>query len=272
MNTVLEYEKFLNQLNADVTVAVKAGLAQRNDLYRVQLKQNELSVNKLKLVNGIQMATMALCQHIGVSYDSTYQVKNILDPVELPVKYYDHSGASVVNARIESQMLNTAVEAEKLQKKMAVGEYLPQLSLGGMGFSTKAMDKVNSNVMAFATVSVPISDWWGGSHKIKESQFKIDRATTRLHETKELLELQAQQTKNELNETYAQIQTSQNSIEQSKENLRIVSDNFKAGVSSVSDLLEAQAMHQQAKTDYSDAVCTYHLKIAAYLQATGNYR
>jgi len=272
MNTVLEYEKFLNQLNADVTVAVKAGLAQRNDLYRVQLKQNELSVNKLKLVNGIQMATMALCQHIGVSYDSTYQVKNILDPVELPVKYYDHSGASVVNARIETQMLNTAVEAEKLQKKMAVGEYLPQLSLGGMGFSTKAMDKVNSNVMAFATVSVPISDWWGGSHKIKESQFKIDRATTRLHETKELLELQAQQTKNELNETYAQIQTSQNSIEQSKENLRIVSDNFKAGVSSVSDLLEAQAMHQQAKTDYSDAVCTYHLKIAAYLQATGNYR
>ena len=67
----------LDTLQHDVSVAFKAGLVQRTDLLKVQLKLNELQVNRMKLTNGIALSKMALCQHIGVAYDSTLMLNSI---------------------------------------------------------------------------------------------------------------------------------------------------------------------------------------------------
>lgn len=270
LSTLTSYEKLLNQLLSDVSVSVKAGLIQRSDLLKVQLKLNEVEMNKMKLENGISLSTRALCQHIGIAYDSTLVLVKALTPTELPQQYGEKNNGAVTK-RHEYKLLNKALEAEKLQKKMTLGEYLPQVSLGAMGYTNDFMNSTSSNALAFVTVSVPISDWWGGSHKLKESQFKIEQATNKLNETSELLNLQIEQAKNELNETRFQIKTSQSSIDQAKENLKVMNDNYKAGVSSMSDLLEAQALYQDAQNQFSDAVCTFKIKTANYLYAIGNY-
>jgi len=270
LTTLNSYEKLLNQLLSDVSVSVKAGLAQRSDLLKVQLKLNEVEMNKLKLENGISLSTRALCQHIGIDYDSTVVLVQPLVPTELPLQASNENSDAVKN-RHEYQLLNKALEAEKLQKKMVLGEYLPQVALGGMGYISDVENKTSSNAMAYVSVSVPISDWWGGSHKLKESQIKIQQASNKLSETTELLNLQIEQSKNELNETKFQIKTSQASIDQSKENLKVVNDNYKAGVSSISDLLEAQALYQDAQNQFSDAVCMYKIKVANYRSAIGKY-
>jgi len=271
LSTLISYEKLLHQLLSDVNVSVKAGLIQRSDLLKVQLKLNELEVNKMKLTNGISLSKMALCQHIGIAYDSTLVLVQPVASGEFPQQYITENGNSVKN-RYEYQLLNKALEAEKLQKKMTLGEYLPQVAISAIGYTNDYMNKTSSNALALVTVSVPISDWWGGSHKLKESQFKIEQANNKLNETSELLTLQIQQARNELNETCFQIKTAQMSIDQAKENMKVITDNYKAGVSTMSDLLEAQAMYQDAQNQYTDAVCTNKIKIASYSQATGNYK
>jgi len=270
LSTLISYEKLLNRLLEDVNTAVKAGLTQRTDLLKVQLKLNDLKVNKLKLENGIDLTKRALCQHIGIVYNPLLVLTLPSEPNALPQKYYVETG-SVVSNRNEYQLLNKAVKAETLQKSMVIGENLPQVSLGAVGYTSDVMHSTNSNAMAFVTVSIPISDWWGGSHKIKEAQFKVNQAKNKLTETSELLGLQIEQAKNEMNETYMQISTAQSSIDQSQENLKVVNDNYKAGVSSMSDLLEAQALYQDAQNQYTDALCSYKIKVAGYLQATGRY-
>ena len=60
-------------------------------------------------------------------------------------------------------------------------------------------------------------------------------------------------------------------IKQAEENLRINSDNYKAGIVNVSDMLEAQAMLQQAKDQITDAKASYKVKLVSYLQVTGRY-
>jgi outer membrane protein TolC len=269
LTTLDSYEKLLNQLLSDVSVSVKAGLTQRSDLLKVQLKMNEVEMNKMKLENGINLSTRALCQHIGISYDSTLQLIQPLVPTELPQSTSENS--DVVKNRHEYQLLNKSLEVEKLQKKMVLGEYLPQVALGGIGFVNDIAHTTSSNALAYVSVSIPISDWWGGSHKLKESQFKIEQAANKLNETSELLNLQIEQAKNELNETRFQIKTSQSSIDQAKENLKVVNDNYKAGASSMSDLLEAQTLYQDAQNQLSDAICTYKIKKANYLSAIGKY-
>ena len=86
-----------------------------------------------------------------------------------------------------------------------------------------------------------------------------------MEEATELLALQVEQTKNEVNETYFQIGIAQSSIEQAKENLKVVNDNYKGGIVSMSDLLEAQSLYQDALNQHTEALCNYNIKIATII-------
>jgi outer membrane protein TolC len=265
--TIKTYQTMLDSLARDVENYTKAGLAQQNDLLKVKLKQNELKTNLFKLKNGIEMTKRALCQHIGLVYDTSlvFNPKN-----EWPTEAIELTDPSqLVQNRSEYKMLNAAVDAQKLQKNMARGEFMPQLALVGAGFTYDAMDKTSGNAMLMLNLSIPISDWWGGSHKIKQQKIKMDEAQSNLEENTELMVLQIRQGANEISETQYQIRISQESVKQAAENLRVSEDNYKAGVIGISDLLEAQAVFQQAMDNQTDAQCQLQIKIAKYKSMTG---
>jgi outer membrane protein TolC len=253
-----------------VNVAQKAGLIQRTDLLKVQLKQNELQVNRMKLTNGITLSKMALCQHIGVVYDSLLLFESI--PSEEIMLNNQTSSTDAVTNRNEYKILEKVVTAEELQQKMVAGEFLPQVAVGATGWYADVMDKTNKNGLVFATLSIPITDWWGGSHKIKESKAKIESARYKLAETTELLALQISQARNEMNESYFQISIAKKSIEQAQENLKVTNDNYKAGVVGMSDLLEAQSAYLNSINGLTEAKCGYQIAKSKYLQSINNYK
>jgi len=269
LKTLDSYGELLNALNKDVNSYVKAGLTQRNDLLKVQLKQNEWQSNRLKLVNGISLTKRALCQHIGIPYDSLLVLS---DMPKTDVIVPDVSSTSeAVTHRDEYQLLNKATEAEKLQLKMTRGELMPQLAVTGMAAK---IDVVNSNLtqkIGLVSLSIPISDWWGGSHKLKQQQLKIEEARNKLSETSELLSLQIEQAKNELQENSEQITLAEKAIEQAKENLKVSNDNYRTGNISISDLLEAQALFQSTNDNLTNSRCNYEISKSKYLQAIGKY-
>jgi multidrug efflux pump subunit AcrB/outer membrane protein TolC len=268
--TILTYRTMLDTLYRDVNNYFNSGMVQRNDLLKVQLKQNELESNLLKINNGIVMTTRALCQFIGIAYDSsiTFNDQPIREDI-FPSQKGDPKSA--ISNRVELQLLNKAVEAEQLQKKMALGELMPQVSLSGMGVYYDVMKKTDKAALALVNVSIPITGWWGGSHKIKQQQMKVEKAMVDRDETAELLALQAEQAGNELSESWSQMKLSEKSVEQARENLKVTDDNYRSGVVGISDLLEAQALFQSSNDNLTDALCTYQIKKAKHLQSTGNY-
>jgi outer membrane protein TolC len=154
---------------------------------------------------------------------------------------------------------------------MTRGELMPQLALGGM---VAYVDIVNSGVtqkFAFASLSIPISDWWGGSHKIKQQNLKIEKAKNKLNETAELLALQIEQARNELQESFEQVKLAEKSVEQAQENLKVTNDNYRTGNIGISDLLEAQALFQSSKDNLTNSRCTYKIAESKYMQAIGKY-
>lgn len=268
--TIDSYRKLLDNLNRDVSAAFEAGLVQRTDLLKVRLKQNELEGNRLRLTNGIELSRRALCQHIGIQYDSAMVLKDSTTVTGNPVSLFVDPEEAVKN-RNEYRMLQKAVYAEKLQKKIVEGEYLPQLSAGVAGVYTDMMDKTNELGIAFVTLSVPISDWWGGSYRIRQSRAKLENAGNRLDESSELLSLQITQLQNELTNSYFTITIAEKSLEQAGENLKVVKDNYDAGVTGMSDLLEAQSVYEESRNNLTEARCNYLIGRAKYLQSINNY-
>jgi multidrug efflux pump subunit AcrB/outer membrane protein TolC len=266
--TIQSYQLLLDSLYRDVNNYTNAGLAQRNDVLKVQLKQNELRTNLLKLKNGINLTRRALCQHVGLIYDSSLVFNALPDNQVVPVMFLDPE--QLVKNRSEYQLLNKAVEVRQVQKKMAAGEYLPQLSVVGTGFTYDVMDKTSNNALGMVSLSIPISDWWAGSHKIKKQEIEVEQARNSLQENTEMLVLQIRQAANEVGETSFQVSVSQVSVEQANENLRISQDNYKAGMIGISDLLEAQAVVQQTKDNLIDARCQFRSKLAKYKLMTGS--
>lgn len=102
------------------------------------------------------------------------------------------------------------------------------------------MDKAHPFAIGFVTVSVPISDWWGGSHAIKKQKLEVKNAENRLADNSELLVIAMQKAWTDLQDSYKQILIATKSIEQSTENLRLNEDYYRAGTTTMSDLLDAQ--------------------------------
>lgn len=265
--TLTSYENLLNNLLGDVQAAYDAGLIQKSDVLKVQLEINSIKTKRIRLENGLSLLKMAMCQYIGVHYnDSIAFADNEIDIIT-PEEIYKEP-ETAIEERSEYKLLNKALEAEELRKKMELGEHLPTLAVGAQGLYLDFMDSQNTNGLAFATLSIPISGWWGGSHKIKEQQIKVEIAKNNLEEKTELLLLQIDKAYKELNESFEQISVAQISVQQAEEHLTEVQNNYDAGILKTSDLLEAQAIFQDAKDALVEAKTDYKIKQIYYYKAT----
>ena len=267
MKTILAVQALLADINKDVDVAVRAGVAMRNDLLQVQLRQNDVESQKLKVSNGISILRLLLAQYCGLR-DTAFVISPHL-PQPLPSLVGEGSGVGSVSLTPEYQLLQKQVEATNLQHKIEIGKNLPTLGVGAGYNYHNLMETDHSFAMVFATVSVPISDWWGGSHAIRRKKIEQQKAEEQLADNSELLKIRIQNAWNNVQEAYQQLQLAQHSIEQSEENLRLNRDYYRAGTSKMSDLLEAQLLYQQALDRRTDAYADYHNKLLEYRQASG---
>ena len=275
MKTIEAVQALLADIYKDVDVAVRAGVAMRNDLLQVQLRQNDVESQKLKLNNGISILRMLLAQYCGLN-NVEFSVENVeFSPAVLSVEGMAaaNSQLSTLNSTLETlpeyKLLNKQVEATKLQRKMEIGKNLPSVGVGAGYNYHNLLDNNHSFAMVFATVSVPISDWWGGSHAIKRKKIEQQKAEEQLNDNSELLKIRMQKAWNDVEESHQQLQIAQRSIEQAEENLRLNRDYYKAGTSKMSDLLEAQLLYQQSLDRRTDAYADYQNKLLEYRQATG---
>ena len=272
MKTVEAVDTLLAGIHKDVDIAVRAGLAMRNDLLQVQLRQNDIQSQRLKLQNGISIVRLLLSQYCGLR-DTSFVINfqtGIPGNVQCSLQRHTLSERTFnVQCLPEYQLLGKQVEAANLQKKLAVGQNLPSVAVGAGYNYHNLLDNNHTFGMVFATVSVPISDWWGGSHAIKRRKIEHQQAQEQLADNAELLKIRMQNAWNGVQEAYQQLQLAQRSIEQAEENLRLNRDYYRAGTSRMSDLLEAQLLYQQSLDKHTDAFADYQNKLLEYRQATG---
>ncbi|MBR0048988.1 MAG: TolC family protein [Prevotella sp.] len=267
MKTIEAVEALLADIFKDVDVAVRAGVAMRNDLLQVQLRQNDIESQKVKLQNGIDIVRLLLAQYCGLSSHSfTVSVGDGFAVATIP-QQQDHQQSLLQTA--EYQLLQKQVEATGLQHKMEIGKNLPSVGIGAGYNYHNLMENDRTFGMVFATVSIPISDWWGGSYAVKRKKIARQQAEEQLADNAELLKIRMQNAWNNVEESRLQLQIAQRSIKQAEENLRLNRDYYRAGTSKMSDLLEAQLLYQQALDRCTDAYADMQNKLLEYRQATG---
>lgn len=269
LKTLSSVEKQLESIRKDVEAAVSAGVTNRNDLLQVQLRKNETRSTRISVENALAVSRNLLAQYIGCVSD-TIEVTYALDgtlPTSPHVLYRAPETSLVLTN--EYSLLQQNLKASRLQYKMSVGKNLPAVAIGGGYMYDNLMEKDHPFWVGFATVSVPLSGWWGGSHDMKKHKLQVRNAENQFADQSQLLIIRIQNTWNDLTDAYQQVEIAIESIGQATENLRLQTDYYHAGTCTMSDLLEAQTLYRQSRDKYVESYARYEVKKREYLQVTG---
>lgn len=270
LNTISFVQTMLSQLDKDVTTFVKAGITTRNDLLQVQLRRNEVESQKTQIENALSICKLVLAQYIGVSSEN-FDVESHVNADEMPEFPLDlkQDYKQALSNIPEYRLLEKNVEAKNFDYKIEIGKNLPTLGVGASYGYNHILDKGGASGIVFVKLSVPISDWWGGSHAIKRKSIAEQNARDLLKDNSELLEIRMRKNWAEIDNAYKQLGLAKKSIDQSKENLKINTDMYQAGTTKMSDLMDAQSQYQQACDKYVDAYAMLETKILEYKQSVG---
>jgi outer membrane protein TolC len=266
LQTLQQVEIMLDKIRSDVKVAVDAGVKNRNDLLQVELRHNEIKSAVINVENNIKVCKMLLAQYIGVGWENfdvqTTVTEDLLSPEYLFVNHAEH-----LDATVEYQLLSKAVEASKLEMRLNKGQFLPTVALSGGYLYNDFMGPSQNSFVGMVNVSIPIS--WKASHSVRKYKYRYQNAVTEFDDGSEQLIIRMQKAQIDLSNAYQLALIARNSIEQSEENLRLNEQYYKAGTSSMSDLLEAQQLFQQSRDRCAEAYSKYEISKTEYLQATG---
>lgn len=269
LKTLGKVETQLERILRDVEASVEAGVVTRNDLLQVQLRRNETKSSRLQLENALSISRNMLAQYTGLGSDSlevAFSVDNQL-PSRPDSLYCDPESALGLTS--EYALLQQNVKASRLQYKMELGKNLPTVAIGGGYVYHNFLPEDQRFWVGFATVTVPLTGWWGGSHALKKEKLQVKNTENQLADQGELLVIRMKNAWNGVNEAYEQVKIARLSIEQATENLRLNTDYYKSGTCTMSDLLDAQTLFQQSCDRYVESYTDYELKKREYLQVTG---
>lgn len=269
LKTLGKVETQLERILRDVEASVEAGVVTRNDLLQVQLRRNETKSSRLQLENALSISRNMLAQYTGLGSDSLAVAFSVDDrlPSRPDSLYCDPESALGLTS--EYALLQQNVKASRLQYKMELGKNLPTVAIGGGYVYHNFLPEDQRFWVGFATVTVPLTGWWGGSHALKKEKLQVKNTENQLADQGELLVIRMKNAWNGVNEAYEQMKIARLSIEQATENLRLNTDYYKSGTCTMSDLLDAQTLFQQSCDRYVESYTDYELKKREYLQVTG---
>lgn len=274
--TLTHLEALLNTLEKDVTSGIAAGVITEAERLLLNTKKNELKSGKIHLEGGIKLLKMNLFNAIGQKYTFIKAVSDSLNPhiddivltdrlnTLLPPDNYYVSEEKMAAEVTETELLELLVESKKLEKKLALGEYLPQIGVGlNYGYSRLTQD--NLNAIALASVKVPISDWGKGSQKLKRLDYQIQKAQNEKEYLSSQLILQARQLWLNLNIAWEQMKVAEENVIYVEKTVYNQISQYEAGLIPLSDMLMTQTELFEAtenlvkkQIEYSNALTAYN--------------
>ena len=277
------YAQQMQGLYDQVSLSVRAQMATENDLLRIATKQNEISYQLQKARNGLQLCQLSLANIIGGNATADITPVDTILTVTPPTMLSEDIGN-----RPELRLLEKQVEARDLQVRMARANYLPTvaLSLGYTYYDNIKLKGVTllpdntpysytekfdgTSPMALLSVSVPVFHWGAEFKKVKKAKLDADNALLQLQQNERGMRIEVRQAVQNVTDGYRMVETARIGQQQADENLRVMRQKYDAQMATMTDLLDAQAQWQQARSNRIEAETQYKIYETEYLRVTGS--
>ncbi len=182
---------------------------------------------------------------------------------------------SSITSRPEYELLETQVAMAEQEVRLQQGDKLPQIGVAGNYSYMNGMkisgDRVldNGYFSVLLNVSIPLYHFGECTNRVKAAKAKLVQTQLQREDLDEALLLELSLSENNLDEAVLETELTERSLTQAAENMRVSRSQYDAGLETLSDHLEAQALWQQAYGTYVEAQCNQYLAYVEYLKASG---
>ena len=266
--TLRETLALLDTLDKDVKSARSAGLATEPQQLELSLKRSELNAGIRRLEGGLSLMKMDLLATAGYPYKSlSLRGISLRDTVAaLPAPSEVILAEPAIAETDESRLLQLQVDARIQEKKMAVGEYLPQVAVGaGVGYSGLTHPKNGSfNALVFGTVRIPLTDIPKAVVRSKRYDYAVQKAASDQAWLTEQLYLRERMLALEVETAWDQWLVASEAAALAEDSLSRIRIRYEAGSASMAEVMQAALSVSSARELLEDRRIAYRLAVNRY--------
>ena len=267
--TLTAYQAMLTQLQKQADDAVTSGFATRSDSLDVSVKRRDAEVDRLRLESAIRLTARDLRRHLGLPEgDSLALADDLAEPAEIAASLADRDAGT--DRRPEVRQLRRGVRAAELETELKRADMLPTVSVGATAqYLAMSGASTYHDVLGFATLSIPLTGIWEGSHTTRAQNEKKREAEIRLADGREQVRIEIEKRWDNLTASVRAVSAGRLAVDQAQVKLREKTDQWQNGLSDFSDMLEAEVLLHRAQDRLTDARTQYWLDRTAYQRAIG---
>jgi outer membrane protein len=272
----------LERIRQTVNTQYQNGLARKIDLDRVDVNLSSLRDQRAQVVNATRLAENALKYNMGMPINTPIEIpKAALNQIRTDATLLE--GTLDVNNLREYQLAQTQEQLLEYQRKAYVAEYFPSLSLTSSylynGLSNK-FDLFSSNSSAnwvdAATVGlslrIPIFDGNARKARVKQAEVDIKQAQEDTRNAQLALNLAYENAKLQIRNSISTINTQQANVRLAEEVYSSTQNNYRNGLATLTDLLDAENALTEAKNNYNQALLNYRVAEVQLIKSNGNIK
>ncbi len=252
------------------------GLAKKIDLDRMNVAINNLNASKQQVLNALQLQEHSLKFIIGMDINT---------PITMPedtfeANSYLTSNEIDFNNRTEIKLLNKQLELLELDKKAKIAEYYPTLALTANIAYSGTAEKFpwfskhhDTNYFSSSAIglslNIPIFNGFSTRAKVRQADISIKKAQAEKRDTELALNLDIENAKTQINNSLLTINTQKENVQLAKSVLENTQSNYKFGLATLTDLLDAEKAYADAQNNYTNALLEYKLAEIKLIKAKG---
>jgi outer membrane protein len=249
----------------------EGGVIPRNDLLKAEVELANARQILIRTHNQVELARAHFNYALGEDLNTPLQLEE-LQEVQPAVVELKSAIQTAWDQRPELQELAQSIEAARRGVSAAQSQFLPQLSLVG----TYTVDIAGGNP-SFSPERWEIGgvlQWRafeGGRVRAQVSEAKISqqKALDTLQQQRDRVALEVKEAVLILLEAEQKIRVAEKAIAQAEEHFRISQERYGAQIATTTEVVDAEALLTQARTNYFNAIYDAHLASFALQKATG---
>ena len=253
LEVAIQAETALASHEHNATKMLETNLVTRNVVLAAQTARLSAAQDVLRAQNGVRTAEAAYNRMLNRPFNSPV----VIGEIEIPPMLGDQPGLdhTAMQNREELRQLGAQSRVYYEQSNIARADRLPQVVAGGT-VTYMENSHLDPNTYFAGGVGVNWTFFDGGSSRAKQraAQQGAMAANRMRDETLSLIALQVQTAALDEQESRSRILVAEQGVLHAEENLRIVTMQFQTGLTSHTEVLDAQTYATGARSNYYNAI------------------
>lgn len=257
------------------------GLVTQNDVLKLEVLYSNTKLQQIEAQNNLDVAKVAFNQALGLPLDAQtdIDVKDIKTDLasekQGAYKFEDIIKEAKQN-RGELKSLQYRFQASREAAAAARSGWFPSIYLNANYYYNNPNARYQPPVKQFkdswdlgVSLSWDIWNWGYTSAQVTQAEQNAIQSETSLSQANEAVELEVYSNYLTYQCSMEKVTVSSQSIDQAKENYRIINDKYNVQLATSTDLIDAETAVLQAQTNYNNALVDYELAKARLEKSIG---